>query len=125
MILLRNSSGPTSLPLATPGWGRESMVGGYSPGLRGSAAKADPAINTMARHVAVRNFIVSPLIVLRRVWWIPAAATTGNAHSARAALHRELTTCQPVRRIAEKHLHAFQLAVFKAVHLGIAEGHVR
>jgi hypothetical protein len=41
----------------------ESMVGGYSPGLRGSAAKAAPAITVMARHVAAKIFIVSPLIV--------------------------------------------------------------
>src|SRR5476649_1286736 len=64
MILLWNSSGPISLPLGTPGCGSESAVGGYSPGLRGSAALAAPAINTNANPHAAQIFIALPLPLL-------------------------------------------------------------
>src|SRR5476649_2869957 len=63
MILLRNSSGPISLPFGTPGCGSESAVGGYSPGLRGSAALAAPAINTNANPHAAQIFIALPLLL--------------------------------------------------------------
>jgi len=62
MILDLNSSGPISLPLATPGCAMESMVGGYSPGLRGSAAIAAPVAKTKAKLHAAQNFIVPPLL---------------------------------------------------------------
>src|ERR1700729_606190 len=60
MILLRNSSGPISLPLGTPGCGKESAVGGYSPGLRGSADHAAPVISANASPHAARSLIIPP-----------------------------------------------------------------
>ena len=64
MTLDLNSSGPISLPLAIPGWAMESIVGGYSPGLRGSAANAAPAITANARLQLAKNFMSCPDFVL-------------------------------------------------------------
>src|SRR3569833_995998 len=66
MTLLLNSSGPTSLPLATPGCGKESAVGGYSPGLRGSPASAGPASNANAKPIA-QSFMMPPRILVRDI----------------------------------------------------------
>src|SRR6185503_10146772 len=65
MILEWNSSGPISLPLATPGCGMESAVGGYSPGLRGSADQAGPAVNANTKPHAAQIRIPAPVLCER------------------------------------------------------------